>query len=160
MVSPDWPGLCKDAAAAAFFSVAIAMMYTAPLRALLPTLAAGFAGSFVRDLSIACHLGANWSTLLGATAVVLMAVTTARGNRLSPVVLISAVLPLGGASAMFELIFSVMKASVAEGEALAGASLAMTEHFAKVFIVSVAIASGIAVGISILRLCRWHGTVG
>ena len=114
-MTPDWPGLCKDAAAAAFFSVAIAMMYTAPLRASQPTLAAGFAGSFVRDLSIACHLGADWSTLLGATAVVLIAVTTARGNRLSPVVLISAVLPLGGASAMFELIFSVMKASVAEG---------------------------------------------
>lgn len=61
---------------------------------------------------------------------------------------------------MFELIFAVMRASVAEGDALAVASLATTEHFAKVFIVSVAIASGIAVGISILRLFRWHGTVG
>jgi hypothetical protein len=53
-----------------------------------------------------------------------------------------------------------MKASVAEGDALAVASLAMTEHFAKMFSVSVAIASGVAVGISIPRLFRWRGTVG
>lgn len=61
---------------------------------------------------------------------------------------------------MFEPMSPVMKASVAEGDALAVASLAMTEHFAKMFSVAVATASGVAVGISIPRLFRWRGTVG
>lgn len=58
-------GPCVEAVWTALFSVALAMMYTAPLRALLPTLAAGLAGSFVRDLSVASHVGPNWATPAG-----------------------------------------------------------------------------------------------
>jgi hypothetical protein len=72
----------------------------------------------------------------------------------SPVVVISGVLPLGAAVAMFKAIIELMKVSHLEGEALRGASVALSANMGKVFITSLAIALGLGTGIAIVRFFR------
>jgi hypothetical protein len=68
--------------------------------------------------------------------------------------LVSGVLPLGAAVAMFNAITELMKVSSLKGEALSGASVALSANIGKVFTTSLAIALGLAAGIAIVRLFR------
>jgi hypothetical protein len=86
--------------------------------------------------------------------VILVAVAITQGRRVSPVVLICGVLPLGAAVAMFNLIFALMQISVAKGEDLAAASTALTANAGKVFATTVAIAIELAAGMAIERLFK------
>jgi hypothetical protein len=72
----------------------------------------------------------------------------------SPVVLITGVLPLGAAAAMFNAIIELMKLSSLKGEALSEASVALSANMGKVFITSLAIALGLGTGIAIVRFFR------
>jgi hypothetical protein len=96
----------------------------------------------------------NWSTAVAAAVVVLVAVAVIRRHVVSPVVVISGVLPLGAAVAMFKAIIELMKVSHLEGEALSEASVALSANMGKVFITSLAIALGLGTGIAIVRFFR------
>src|SRR5580698_3979237 len=96
---------------AALFAAGFGVILTTPTRALLSCFACGFIGRFVRDALIGWGLSQNWSTVLAATTVVLAAAAIVRGHRVSPVVLICGILPLGAAVAMFNTIFELMKVS-------------------------------------------------
>ena len=89
-----------------------------------------------------------------AAVVVLVAVTIIHGHVVSPAVLISGVLPLGAAVAMFNAIVALMNVSHLEGEALSGASVALIANMGKVFTTSLAIALGLGAGMAIVRLFR------
>lgn len=150
----DLSGILTNSVWAGLFSAGIAILVTAPPTYLVATFFCGLAGRLVRDLFMAWGTGQNWSTMIAAAVVVLVAVLIIRRRQVSPVVLFCAVLPLGAAVAMFNMIFELMKLSIAKGEALNSASLAFNSNLAKVFVISLCIGLGIAAGIAIVQLFR------
>jgi len=139
---------------AGLFASGLGILLTAPPRYLVPTFLCGFSGRFARDEFMSWGLGPNWSTAVGAAVVVLVAVAIIRRPGVSPVVLVSGVLPLGAAVAMFNAIVELMKVSSLKGEALSGASVALSANLGKVFATSLAIALGLGAGMAIVRLFR------
>lgn len=139
---------------AGLFAGGLSILLTAPLQYLPPAFLCGFAGRCVRDVLMSLGLTQNWSTVIAASVVVLVAVAIIRGHVVSPVVLVAGVLPLGAAVAMFNAIIELMKVSSLSGEALSGASVALTANIGKAFTTSLAIALGLAVGTAIVRLVR------
>jgi uncharacterized membrane protein YjjB (DUF3815 family) len=139
---------------AALFATAMGILLTDPFRFILPTFLCGFTGRFVRDVLMGRGMSQNWSTLVASAVLVLVGVAIIRRNRISPVVLICGVLPLGAAVAMFNVIFDLMKVSSLNGEALSGASVALSANLGKVFTTTLAIALGLGAGIAIVRLLR------
>ena len=139
---------------AGLFAGGLGILLTAPPRALVPTFLCGFAGRFARDVFMSWGMSQNWSTAVAAAVVVLVAVAVIRRHVVSPVVVISGVLPLGAAVAMFNAIIELMKVSSLKGEALSGASVALSANMGKVFTTSLAIALGLGAGIAIVRLFR------
>lgn len=99
-------------------------------------------------------LGQNWATVIAAAVVVVAAAAILRRQTVSPVVLICGVLPLGAAVAMFNLIFALMQVSTVTGEALGGASVALSANLGKVFTTSLAIAVGLGAGMALVRMFR------
>ena len=137
---------------AALFAVGLGVRLTAPLQYLIPTFLGGFAGRLVHSLLVQGGMGRDWATVLAAAAIVAVAVATTRRHRVSPIVLICGVLPLGAAGAVFRAVFELLKASSAEGEALNAAALAWIAHASRAFTGTMAIALGLGVGMTITRL--------
>lgn len=138
----------------ALFATGLGILLTAPYRYLAATFICGFSGRFVRDLLAGWGMSQNWSTVVAATVVVLAAAAMIRRQRVSPVVLICAVLPLGAAVAVFNTIAGLMKLSSSSGDLVNDASVAFTSNLAKAFTITLAIALGIATGVAILRLLK------
>jgi uncharacterized membrane protein YjjB (DUF3815 family) len=139
---------------AGLFAGGMGILLTAPPRYIAPAFLCGFAGRFARDVFMSWGMNQNWSTAVAAAVVVLVAVIIIRGHVVSPVVLISGVLPLGAAVAMFNAIIELMKVSSLKGEALRGASVALSANTGKVFTTSLAIALGLGAGMAIVRFLR------
>lgn len=97
----------------------------------------------------------NWSTLIAAAVVALVAEASIRQHAVSPVVFVSSVLPLGAAVAMFNMIAALMKVSSFTGEELKVASMALSANTGRVFTTSLAITIGLWVGITIVRVFEW-----
>jgi uncharacterized membrane protein YjjB (DUF3815 family) len=144
-VSGLWSGL---------FAGTLGFILTAPLQYIVPSVLCGFVGRFARDAFMSWGLSQNWSTAVASAVVVLVAMAIIRGHRVSPVVMVCGVLPLGGSVAMFNAIASLMKVSYLTGEALSGASVALSANMGKVFTTSLAIALGLAMGMAVVRLFR------
>lgn len=136
---------------AGLFASGLGILLTAPARYLVPSFVCGFSGRFVRDAAMVFGLSQSWSTALAATVVVLLAFALVRRNVVSPVVLVTGVLPLGAAVAMFTAIAELMKVSALKGEALSQASVALSASIGKVFTTSLAIAVGLSVGMALVK---------
>jgi uncharacterized membrane protein YjjP (DUF1212 family) len=139
---------------AGLFAGGQGVLLTAPRRYILPAFLCGFAGRFARDMFISWGMSQNWSTAVAAAVVVLVAVAVIQGHVVSPVVVISGVLPLGAAVAMFNAIIDLMKVSSVKGEALSEVSITLSANMGKVFTTSLAIALGLGAGMAIVRLFR------
>jgi uncharacterized membrane protein YjjB (DUF3815 family) len=139
---------------AGLFAGSLGILLTAPPRYIAPAFLSGFAGNFARDVFMSWGMSQNWSTAVAAAVVVLVAVAVIQRHVVSPVVLISGVLPLGAAVAMFNAIIELMKVSSLKGEALSGASVALSANTGKVLTTSLAIALGLGTGMAIVRLFR------
>ena len=150
----DWPAILMKSLWTGLFATGLGGMLTAPVRYLFPTFLCGFAGRAVRDVCMGWGLSQNWATVIAAAMVVVAAAASLRRREASPVVLICGVLPLGGAVAMFNLIFAVMQVSSLEGEKLGEASVALSSNLGKVFVISLAIALGLGAGMAIVQLFR------
>jgi uncharacterized membrane protein YjjB (DUF3815 family) len=150
-----------DSLWAGLFAGGLGIVFTAPPRYLVPAFLCGFAGRFARDVLMSWGLTQNWSTVVAAAVLVLVAVAMVRGHVVSPVVLVSGLIPLGAALAMFKAIMALMQVSSLQGEALREASDVLSANAGKVFTTTLAIALGLAVGIAIVRLARrekvWEG---
>ena len=96
---------------AGLFAGGLGILLTAPPRYIVPAFLCGFAGRFARDVFMSWGMSQNWSTAVAAAVVVLVAVAIIRRHVVSPVVLVSGVLPLGAAVAMFNAIIALMKVS-------------------------------------------------
>ncbi len=139
---------------AGLFAGGQGILLTAPRRYILPAFLCGFAGRFARDVFMSWGMSQNWSTAVAAATVVLVAVAVLRRHVVSPVVLITGVLPLGAAVAMFNTIIELMKVSSLKGEALSEVSVALSANTGKVFTTSLGIALGLGAGTAIVRLFR------
>jgi len=145
LINSLWTGL---------FASGLGILLTAPLRYIVPSFLCGFAGRLVRDVFMGWGMSLNWSTVVAAAVLVLVAVAVVRRHSAPPVVLVSGVLPLGAATAMFNAILGLMQISSLKGEALTEASVALSANISKAFTTSLAIALGLAVGMTIVRLLR------
>lgn len=139
---------------AGLFASGFGILFTAPLRYAVPAFLSGFAGSLARDALMGWGLTQNWSTVVATVVVVLVAVAVVRRHSAPPAVLISAVLPLGAASAMFNAILGMMQISSLKGDALSAAAIALSANVSKAFTVTLAIALGLAIGMAMVRLIK------
>ncbi len=150
----DGVGILVNSLWAGLFAGGLGILLTAPPRYVVPSLLCGFAGRLARDLLMGVGVSQNWSTAVAAAVVVLVAVAVIERHRVSPVVLVSGILPLGAAVAMFNAIVGLMRVSSLTGEALSGASVALSANMGKAFTTSLAIALGLAAGMAIVRCFR------
>jgi uncharacterized membrane protein YjjB (DUF3815 family) len=137
---------------AALFAVGLGVRLTAPLQYLVPTFLGGFAGKLVHSLLVHEGMSRDWATVLAAAAIVAVAVATTRRHRVSPIVLICAVLPLGAAGAVFRAVFELLRVSSADGEAVNAAALGWIAYASRAFTGTMAIALGLGVGMTVMRL--------
>jgi uncharacterized membrane protein YjjB (DUF3815 family) len=134
------------------FAGTLGFILTAPLRYIVPAVLCGFVGRFARDLFMGWGVSQNWSTAIASAVLVLIGMAIIRGHKVSPVVMVCGVLPLGGSVAMFNTIASLMNVSHLTGESLSKASVAFIANLGKVFTTSLSIALGLAIGMAIVRL--------
>jgi uncharacterized membrane protein YjjB (DUF3815 family) len=145
---------------AALFATGLAVIYTAPARYLVPTFLCGLIGSAVRDGCVTAGINQHGATVMAAAVVVVVAAAIIRRHTVSPVVLVCAVLPLGGTVAIFNLLLGLMEVSSVTGEALNDASVAVITNFGKALAASLSIVIGISAGLAIARLFSWDRAVG
>lgn len=136
------------------FASGLGALLTAPPRLVVHTFLCGCAGRVARDTLVGWGMGQNWSTMAASAVVVLVGVALIRQRRVPPVILISGVLPLGAAKAMFNAILELMRVASLEGEPLVAASVALSASMAKAFTTSLAIAMGLAAGMAVVRVIR------
>ena len=139
---------------AGVFATGFGVILTTPPRALIACFACGFTGRCLRDVLMGWGVSQNWSTVIAAAVLVVVAVAIVQRRSISPVVLICGVLPLGAAVAMFNAITDLMKVSSLKGDALAAASIALSANCGKAFTGTLAIALGLAAGIAVVRLIK------
>jgi uncharacterized membrane protein YjjB (DUF3815 family) len=130
------------------------ILLTAPSRNMFTTFLCGLTGRFVRDALMVWGVSQTWSTGVAAAVLVVVASAMVRRHKVSPVVLICGVLPLGAATAMFNVILELIRVSSLTGEALSAASVALIANTGKVFAGTLSIALGLAAGLAILRLVK------
>jgi uncharacterized membrane protein YjjB (DUF3815 family) len=147
-------GTLFDSFWSGLFAGGLGILLTAPPGYLVPTFICGFAGFFTRNLLMSLGLNQNWSTAVASCAVVLVGAAIIRRHVVSPVALIAAVLPLGPSMPTFNAILDLMRVSSLKGEALNAASVSLIANTGLAFTQSLAIALGLAVGITIMRLIR------
>jgi uncharacterized membrane protein YjjB (DUF3815 family) len=137
---------------AGLFASALGIIFTAPRGCLAGTFVCGLMGRLVRDLCMSGGLSQNWSTIIASSAIVLVADVMIRRKAVRPVALVGSIIPLGAAMPMFNAIIQVVRLSTLTGEALDAAAVALSASLGKVFITSLAIALGLAVGTALVRL--------
>lgn len=144
IVSSAWAGL---------FACGWAVLLTAPPRFIAPAFVGGFAARFTLEALTSWGLNQNWSTVVAAAIVVLIAAAIVRRDAVSPVVMITGVLPLGAVVAMFYSSILLMKVSLLTGEALSGAVVELVANLGKMFTTTLAIALGLGAGLEVMRYC-------
>jgi uncharacterized membrane protein YjjB (DUF3815 family) len=143
------------------FSAALAIILTAPPRYIATAFLCSAAGRLTRNLLVSAGWAAAWSTVVAAAVIVLVAALLMHRQRTGLVVLVSAVLPLGSAAAVFSAIVNLLRVSSLQGEALSKATDAFIAGTGQVFVTTLAIALGLAGGMATVRVIRrqplWEG---
>jgi uncharacterized membrane protein YjjB (DUF3815 family) len=139
---------------AGLFACALGLLLTAPPRQTTSLFFCGVAGRVVRDVLMEWGVLQSWSTVVACAVIVVVAVALIRTHVVSPVVLVSSVLPLGAASAVFQTIVGIMRMSSLEGAALGAASAALSADISRAFTTTLAIAFGLGIGMALVRLVR------
>ena len=148
-----------NAVAAGVCALCLGILFTAPSSQLVSAFVCGMSGRLVRDLLLAFGWRSAWATALAAIVVVLAGTAFVRRREVSPVVVISGVLPLGATSVMFSAITNLMKAANLKGDALSKASDALIGDASRVFTTTAAIAAGIGLGVMTTRIMRKRETL-
>ncbi len=142
---------------AGLFATAIAILLTCPRRHLVGTFVCAVVGRATRDLLVDGGMNQIWATVLAAAVIVPVGVAVIREHEVSPGILISGVLPLGAAVAIFETIAGVLRISTLQGQALEAAATKLSADAGKAFTVSLAIALGNGVGRAVVALATGRG---
>lgn len=154
MVRPD---LLLDSALAGVSAGCMTILMTAPFRYAGPAVVCGLSGRLIRDLLLAAAVSPPVSTLAATTAVVLLAVALAHGKEVSPVVVITGILPLGASLSMFQTVVYVLRLPSRTGAAATETSMELITTLSRVVTTSMAIALGLVVGIAVARALHRFG---
>ena len=134
------------------FAATFAIVFSAPLQAVVPSFCAGFVARIARDWLMHFGVSQTLATLAAAAAVVIVVeVTLVRRPGISPIVMLSGLVPLGAAKAFFAAIIGFLKISTLKGEALAAAPAALLSNMSTLFKTTLAIALGAALGVAIIH---------
>lgn len=139
-------GLCGAA-----FAAAMAVVFTAPARYVVPSFLCGLSAQIVHGLLTTGGVGVGGATLVASAVAVVAAVAVTPRHTVVPAVLIAGVLPLGAGSAVFHTIVQLIRISSAQGPALNEASMSLMANLGRAFTTLVAIAVGLQIGIALVR---------
>jgi uncharacterized membrane protein YjjB (DUF3815 family) len=137
VINSVWAGL---------FAASLGGVFTAAPRALIPSFFCGFFARLVRNLLLAWGLNLSLSVAIAAAVAVVIASIFSRRGQLSTAVLITGIIPLGAAVALFSCINDLVLLASLKGEALTAPSLDLVENFSTLVVTTVAIALGILTG--------------
>ena len=84
--------------------------------------------------------------------IVISAGLIIRSQKVPPVVMVCAVLPLWASVSMFNLLNDLRKVSLLSGDELSKAATDLTANTAIVFVITVSIALGFAAGLAVLKV--------
>jgi uncharacterized membrane protein YjjB (DUF3815 family) len=139
---------------AGLFAAAMSVIFVAPLRALLPSFVAGFVARLARDALVAAGVDMILATLVGAALVGLVGEAMIRRRMASPVVVVSALVPLGAALPLFRLIVDFLRIPSMPAAKLALLPEGMLSNLSKVFTTTAAIGLGVSLAIYGVRAMR------
>lgn len=138
---------------AAIFATGMAVVFSAPYWALIPSFCCGFIARLVRDLLTGYGANQNLATLVAAALVVFIAVRFVRRQSVSPIVMLAGIIPLGAAGALFRAIVGFLQVSSLKGEGLS-APVQLISNLSILFTTTTAIAVGAWIGYLIGRWFR------
>ncbi len=136
----------------ALFATAMSIRNSTPYKYIIPTFISGVIAVLTRDLLENAGLSTNWSTLFAAFMIVISSGLFIRSQKVPPVVMVCAVLPLWASVSMFTLMNDLREVSLLNGDALNKAAIDLSANTAVVFVITVAIALGFAAGLAVLRI--------
>ncbi len=151
----DIRSVLPDSIWAGVFAAALGVGLTTLPKALAPSFICGFAARLVRDLLIGS--GVSLAVAVAAAAascVVVAAIVVRRQPSLSMIALVTGVLPLGAAVALFDLIENVVALATLKGSALTQPTLQLAADFGVVVITTTAIALGLLTGLVVTAPLR------
>jgi uncharacterized membrane protein YjjB (DUF3815 family) len=114
----DLTGLLSNSLWAALFGIGMAVLFSAPKRALIPSFCCAFLARFLRDALIGWGSGLNLATFVAAAIVSLVAFGVMPRRGLSPVVAAAGLIPLGAAGALFRAIDAFLGTHSLRGETI------------------------------------------
>jgi len=147
--------LAADSIWAGLFAGAMSIVFSAPYSALFLSSCGGFVGRLVRDILLQCGAGANFATLIAAAMVVMVAALMLRRPGMSPVIVVSGILPLGAAGAFSRAIVDFLQISFLTEQNASAVPLALVVNLSTVFTTTVAIGVGISVAVYAIKLFAW-----
>jgi uncharacterized membrane protein YjjB (DUF3815 family) len=147
----DWLTPLQDGIWAGVYAAALALAFTAPVRALPVVLAAGFVGRFSRDVLMQLEFALPLATVLAALAATALAVKAARQRASVPVAAITAVLPLGPTPILFNAIRAAFNVFSGDPAVAAAAGADFTTNGLKAVVVIAAMAIGTSIPLLVSR---------
>ncbi|HMS64379.1 MAG TPA: threonine/serine exporter family protein [Ignavibacteria bacterium] len=135
----------------ALFATAMSVRNSTPFKYIIPTFISGVVAVLTRDSLENAGLSTNWSTLFAAFMIVISAGIFIRSQRVPPVVMICAVLPLWASVSMFGLLNDLRKVSLLSGTELNKAAIDLSANAAIVLVITISIALGFAAGLAVLK---------
>jgi uncharacterized membrane protein YjjB (DUF3815 family) len=141
---------------AGLFAAALTVVLTAPPQAILPSLMCGFAARLIRNVLIGWGLSSSAAVVVAAAACTLLAIALANRRRnFSLIALVTGVLPLGAAVALFNSIKELLSLPALKEQALITASAQLSANLSAVFTTTLAMVLGIGLGFLIARVFNW-----
>ena len=137
----------------AIFSAGMAVVFSAPSWALVPSFCCGFIVRLVRDLLIGWGASQNLATFVAAAVVIFIVVSLVRRPGVSPIVMLAGIIPLGAAGALFRAIVGFLEISSLKGEG-PSAPVALISNLSIVFTTTCAIAVGAWTGYLLAQSVR------
>jgi uncharacterized membrane protein YjjB (DUF3815 family) len=145
---------------AGLFAAALAVVLTAPPQAIVPSLLCGFAARLIRNVLVGWGLSSSTAVVVAAATCVLLGLAlTSRRRSFSVIAIVTGVLPLGAAVALFNSIKGILNMSSLKEQALVTASAQLSANLSAVFTTTFAMVLGIGVGFLIARLLKWKSVL-
>ncbi len=146
------PIILTDGLWGGLFALAMAAVFSAPYQGLIPSFCCGFVARSVRDTVIGWGGGQIPAIAIAAALAVMTAIALVRRPGLSPIVMLSGLLPLGAAAPCFNAIVDFLQITSLKGDALTPVPLRLVLDLSRVFTTFLAIAVGGSLGFALARL--------
>lgn len=141
LINAFWAGL---------FAAGLGLLLTTPPQGLLPCFACGLAARLAQNLLRAGGLSQAAAVVMAAIVCVLVTTLFRWRPQLSPLVMVTGVLPLGAAVPLFRSIYGILTLYQLQGEALNAAVVQLIANLSNVFTTTLAIVLGIWLGLLLL----------